>query len=320
MKLLEISVETDGEAAEAVSALFNQYGHGGAVVEELHAEDMSSPPVLRVKTFLASEDNAGRKKIEEALWHLGQIYPIPTPTLRWLSETDWTDAWKVGYKAQRIGRRILIQPSWLPYSAVSGQVVIELDPGMAFGTGLHPSTHLCLLALEEHVRSDQRVLDAGTGSGILAIAAIKLGAKHVVASDIDELALEVAHENLARNNVLPFVTLLKASLTPVTPLDWPVPASPVQVLDSDGFYRGAFDLVVMNILPEVIANSTSAIAACLAANGTFIVAGIIQTREEYVQQALSAAGLQVSQRLMRKDWVALIGGKEKERGTSHSAS
>jgi ribosomal protein L11 methyltransferase len=318
VKLLEISVEIDGEAAEAVSALFNQYGHGGAVTEELRAEDMSLPPVVRVKTFLTAEDNVGREKIEAALWHLGQIVPIPQPTVRWLAEADWADAWKAGYKAQRVGRHILIQPSWQPCSADPDHVIIELDPGMAFGTGLHPSTHLCLLALEDHVRPGQHVLDVGTGSGILAIAAIKLGARHVVATDIDDLALDVARENFSRNGVLPSVSLLKASLMPVTALDWPLRASPVQVLGTDGAYHGAFDLVLMNILPEVIANSSPALATCLATEGTFVVSGIIQAREDYVRQALSAAGLEVALRLVRKDWVALIGGKERRRSGNGS--
>lgn len=326
MKLLEISVEVDGEAAEAVSAVFNQYGYGGAVIEEVYpaqaalaplAGDPSATacdPVVRAKTFLPAENSATLARIEEALWHLGQIYPIPSPTVRWLLEADWAEAWKAGYKAQRIGRRILIKPSWQNYAAPSQQVVIELDPGLAFGTGLHPSTWLCLLALEDCLQPGQRVLDVGTGSGILAIAAVKLGATHVIAIDIDDIALGVARENLARNGVQEKVSLAKASLSPVTALDWPASEGSVAVFNADGRWNGYFDLVLMNILADVIAKSALTLAACMAPGGLFIVSGIIETREEFVRQALMNAGLAVRKRFVKKDWVALIGGKENRQG------
>lgn len=310
MQLIEISVEIDGEAAEAVSTVFNQYGQGGTVIEELHPENLSLPPIVKAKTFLSEENQAALSRIEEALWHLGRIYPIPSPSVRWLSEADWADAWKVGYKPQRIGRRIRIQPSWQPCEPRADQVVIELDPGLAFGTGLHPSTRLCLLALEDCVQPVQRVLDVGTGSGILSIAAAKLGAGSIVAIDIDDLALQVARENIARNGVQASISLSKASLTPPTTYDWPAPNGRVEVFDADGHWNGAFDLILMNILAEVIAGSARELARCLAVGGTFILAGIIQAREALVREALAEAGLGVRRRLVQKDWVALIGGKE----------
>jgi len=315
VKLLEISIRVDGEAAEAVSSVFNQHGWGGAVIEEL-PEDPSLPSQVVAKTFLTAEDNARFAKIEVALWHLSQIYPMPPPTTRWISEAEWQDAWKAGYRAQRIGRRLLIHPSWQQHRKGSDRVIVQMDPGLAFGTGLHPSTRLCLLALEDCLKPGFCVLDVGTGSGILAIAAAKLGASRVVALDIDDLALHVAKENVSRNHVQETVSLFKSSLSAAEPTSWPVCAGPVPLFDSGGEWRRGFDLILMNILPEVIAASAGAMESCLRPEGLFVVSGIIKAREDDVRAALATAGLCVSQRLGRRDWVALIGGKERGQGDS----
>lgn len=310
LKLLEISIHVDAEAAEAVSGIFNQHGLGGTVLEESQSEAPCSPPQIVAKTFLRAEDSACLARIESALWHLSQIYPMPPPTIRWLSEADWQDVWKAGYKPQHIGRRILIRPSWRPHRAQPDQVVIEMDPGMAFGTGLHPSTHLCLVALEDCLAPGDHVLDVGTGTGILAIVAAKLGASGVVALDIDDLALDVARQNMQRNGVQETVSLVKASLSDTESGGWPARAQSMPLFNASGQWDRAFDLVLMNILPEVIAASAAAMGSCLGPAGLFVVSGIIETREDFVRAALTAAGLCVLQRRKRKDWVALVGGKE----------
>jgi ribosomal protein L11 methyltransferase len=306
VKLIEVGVETDGEAAEAISAVFNRYSQNGTVIEEVWSEP-PAPPVIRVKTFLSVEQSCALPQIEQALWHLGRLYPIPAPSVRYLAEEDWAEAWKSDYKALRIGQHIVIKPSWQSYAATSDQVVIELNPGLAFGTGLHPSTQLMLEALERHVQPGDRVLDVGTGSGILAIAAIKLGAGNVVALDIDSLALEVARENVGRNGVQDQVLLQQASLTPASISSGPQNVPPV--FDVRSIWNEGFDLLLMNILADVIARSAEPIAACLAEGGQFIVSGIIQPQEEQVRQAFLAAGLSVVKRRSKKDWVALIGRK-----------
>jgi ribosomal protein L11 methyltransferase len=309
MRCVEISVQTDSEAAEAVSALFNEYSQSGAVVEQLWGDTPESI-TMRVKTFLPSQDVAKLQRIEEALWHLGQVYPIPAPSIRWLSEADWLEKWKSGYSLQRFGRHIVIKPSWQAYAAVPDDVVIELDPGLAFGTGLHPSTRLCLEALEDLVRPGQQVLDVGTGSGILAIAAAKLGAASVVALDIDPLAIQVAEQNANRNGVKETISLVQASFQGQKALGSATKTS--QALDACDNWGGPFDLLMMNILAQVIAQSAQAIASCLATGGTFVVSGIIESQEGTVRQAFGQAGLCVGERRTQKDWVAWIGGKEGE--------
>ncbi len=301
---IEISLEADGEVAEAVSAVFHEHSLCGAIVEELWSET-SQPDVVRVKTFLPTDQQASLSQIEEAVWHLGQIYPLPPLSVRRLAETDWQEAWKADYDVQRIGRRTVIKPSWQSYAAAPDEIVIELDPGLAFGTGLHPSTRLCLLAEEKHLRASDSVLDVGTGSGILAVAAAKMGAGRVVALDADDTALKVAIENIVRNRVQDTVSLQRASLCELSfgeELD-----GPVRTFNADGLWDGAFDLLLMNILANVIVRSAEAISNCLAADGVFVVSGITEDQEQTVRQALTAAGLTVLERSTQKDWVALVG-------------
>jgi ribosomal protein L11 methyltransferase len=315
---MEISVETDHEAAEALSALFYEYGHSRAVIEEMW-EDGAETPIIRVKAYLSPQQSATLPRIEEALWHLGQIYPIPAPSVRWLSEADWLEAWKSGFTLQRIGRHIVVKPSWQGYAAAPDEVVIELDPGLAFGTGLHPTTRLCLEAAEDHVQPGDRVLDVGTGSGILAIAAAKLGAAHILALDTDSMALQVAEENAARNGVDGVISLQRASLHRLAPQrsrehsDSPNKADGGNDLGAPSLTTASFDLLMMNILASVIIESAAAIAASLTAKGLFVVSGILESQEDAVSQAFVAQGLQITERRVQSDWVALIGGKESSR-------
>ncbi|UCC75514.1 MAG: 50S ribosomal protein L11 methyltransferase [Anaerolineales bacterium] len=316
---IEISMEADGEVAEAVSAVFHEHSVCGAIVEELWSET-SQPDVVRVKTFLPTDQEANLSQIEEAVWHLGQIYPLPPLSVRHLAETDWQEAWKSDYDVQRIGRRTVIKPSWQSYGATPDEIVIELDPGLAFGTGLHPSTRLCLLAAEKHLRASDSVLDVGTGSGILAIAAARMGAGKVVAVDADGTALKVAQENIVRNGVQETVSLQRASLYELSPGEGP--DGPVGTFNATGLWDGAFDLLFMNILANVIVRSAEAISTCLAVDGLFVVSGIIEAQEQIVRQGLTAAGLTVLERYTQKDWVALVGRQTrlgKERGHNDTA-
>lgn len=318
--ILEISVECDAEAAEAVSELFNRYNGGdydadseageasggGAVIETTGYDDFNEPIAeefrIVVKTYVKPGVRGDhiRKQIEEGLWFLSRIYPIPEPQFRELREEDWANAWKRFYKPLRVGRRVLLKPSWEQAEIAPEDIVVELDPGMAFGTGLHPSTRLCIAALEDHVRPGDAVLDVGTGSGVLAIVAHKLGAKTILATDIDPIAIDVAQENATRNHV---------------PLDVD-PGMTVQAGSVPTDMTVRFDVIVANILAEVLAKLFDAeygyppLAEPLKAGGVLILAGIIAERAALVIDAAQRHGCTLIDQKQEGDWVALVVRKE----------
>jgi len=286
---LEASVQADGEAAEAVSEVFNRYGRGGAVLSADFEDEFSDTAVVTVKTYLPLDEEGLKTKrcIEEALWHLSQIYPLPAPEFRELTEDDWASAWKKHYHLLWIGQRIVIKPPWQEYKPRPDEVVIELDPGMAFGTGLHPTTRMCLEALEEHLKPGAKVLDLGTGSGILAIAAAKLGAGSVLALDSDPLAVRAARANVQSNGVQDIVAVGLGSLDKATE---------------------EFGLVLVNILARVIIElAAQGLVNRVRPTGLMIAAGIIEEQEAEVAAALREHGLQIFERRQEKDWV-LVGG------------
>lgn len=288
MNLLEISVHTDGEMAEALSDVFNRLGQGGAVIEEMPHE----PRSLVVKTYLAIDEHieTSRRRLEESLWHLSRLYPMPEPEFREIKEEDWANAWKAHHPVQHVGERIIIKPTWREHVAQPHELVIELDPGMAFGTGQHPSTRLCLLALERMTLTDTRVLDVGTGSGILAIAAVLLGACDVFGCDIDKQAIEIARENAALNQVAEKVQLEVGSLG-----QW-------------AWGLGSWDVIIINILAPVIIELLHLARPLLSDTGRIILSGLIDSQAEDVCAKLAEVGLQVVAREQEGDWVMLCAG------------
>ena len=310
MDWLEISVTTDSEAAEAVVELFNRHGHGQAVIEipqdrfEYELETEALPASVIVKTYLPGDGSASQalRHLEEGLWHLGQVYPIPDPVIRELAEKDWAEAWKQQYQIQRVGQRTVIVPAWEEYAPSPREIVIRLEPGMAFGTGLHPTTRLCLQALETRCPVGGELLDVGTGSGVLAIAAAKLGANSVLALDADATAVAIARENVAMNGVDGRVAVRHATLPGGD-------AVPVYFLGDGDLHildTGRFDLILINILAHVIVSLAPALSARLAPGGTVIAAGLIDTQELLVTESFLAAGLRVVERAQQKDWVSLV--------------
>ena len=310
MDWLEISVITDSEAAEAVVELFNRYGHGQAVVEipqdrfEYELDPDPQPTTVIVKTYLRADGSASatQRRVEEGLWHLGQVYPIPEPVIRKLAEKDWAEAWKQQYQIQRVGRQTVIVPAWEQYAPAPGEIAIRLEPGMAFGTGLHPTTRLCLRALEAHCPQGGELLDVGTGSGVLAIAAAKLGARSVLALDADASAVAIARENVAMNGVDGRVTVQHGTL----PGGDAVPVHFVGDGDLALLDTGQFTLILINILAHVIVSLAPALSARLAPGGTVIAAGLIDTQVRLVTESFQASGLHVVERAQEKDWVSLV--------------
>lgn len=285
MEWLELSVMVSSEAAEAVAEVLSRYAPQGVAIEA-GPQGIAAGPVT-VRAYLPVDEQLAdtRRRAEEGLWHLGQILPIPEPTFRKVAETDWAEAWKAQLRVLHIGQRTVVRPSWLPYSPAEGEIVIELDPGMAFGTGLHPTTQMCLLALEEHVRPATRVLDLGTGSGILAIAAAKLGAATVLALDNDPQAVAVAQQNIHHNGVADRVQVQTGSLDQAT---------------------GHYDLIAVNILAQVIIEMLAdGLGARLAESGLLVLAGLLAEQEQKVVDALGRAGLTVCGRRQVEDWVGL---------------
>jgi ribosomal protein L11 methyltransferase len=286
MEWLEVSVTVENEAAEVVAEVLSRYVYRGVAIEA-GPEGWNAGPVV-VRAYLPADDQlqATKRRIEEALWHLGQIRPIPAPTFRPVAEEDWAEAWKERLDVLRIGQHVVIRPSWREYVPEPEDVVVQLDPGMAFGTGLHPTTQMCLAALEELTRPETTVLDLGTGSGILAIAAARLGAGRVLAVDNDPVAVKTARGNVVSNGVQGTVSVVYGSLADVP---------------------GSYDLVVVNILARVIVEMMQeGLANRVRPGGRLITAGIIADQEPEVVAALEQKRLALVERRQTGDWVCLV--------------
>lgn len=291
---VEISVEAEHAAVDDLAALLGRYCQGGAVVED-RPPKIARHPSRRaiVKGFLPASDEETRQKLEIALLLLSRNSPVSEPRIRVLEPEDWAESWKAYFPPRRVGERLVIVPTWHSYDPRPGEQIIHLDPGMAFGTGLHPTTRLCLLALQRLLTPAARVLDVGTGSGILAIGAAHLGAVEVHAIDIDPVAVEVARENVILNGVEDIVQVARATLG----------AYAGQVPRHDG---SGYHLVLANILAEIIAEMAADLAATLAPDGHLVASGIIADKADLVLAALEPAGLQIRERLQEEDWVALV--------------
>ncbi|MCB8981258.1 MAG: 50S ribosomal protein L11 methyltransferase [Ardenticatenaceae bacterium] len=299
---LEVSVITDGEGAEAVAEVLRPFAYNdGVVLEQLGDETNPAPDALEtavtVKIYVpeAEDTPSLRQRLEEILYHMGRLYPIPPPTFRQLKEEDWANAWKAHYHPFRIGKKIWIQPSWVQDGedsdsgdfAQPDDVVLVLDPGMAFGTGLHPTTQMCLQALEQVVVPGNSILDVGTGSGILAIAAVKLGASEVRAFDTDMLAVETTQSNAAQNGIHS-IQVHQGVLADVPVTTW--------------------DIVVVNILAHVIVAlfDHDRLLEYVAPNGKLILSGIIEEQLGVVETAVTHAGGHIIEKIQVRDWVCLI--------------
>ena len=298
---LELSVEADLEAVEAVSEILGRVASGGTTVEpafELVEEglgarvDPSQPAIVRgyVPATDPAAVEAATLEVAEALGHLQAfgLRSIGELQTRVVHEEDWADAWKAYFPVLRIGQRLVIRPTWREHEPSPDDVVVSMDPGMAFGTGLHPTTRLCLAGLEpladEGILDGAHVLDVGCGSGVLAIAAVLLGATSALGVDIDPIAIEATEANAARNDLTGRVSARVGSP--------PTGDPPV-------------DVVLSNLIAGVLVPLATALHDELRPGGTLLASGIFIDREAEVRDAFEAAGLVVEERTAEGDWVAL---------------
>jgi ribosomal protein L11 methyltransferase len=296
MKWVELSVETDPEFVEPLSQVFIRYGKGGVAVEELggHNPDEGEQPSGRgpvaIKTYvpLDSFTDDRRNHIDMAVRLVGHLGHVTELRERVLEEQEWQDAWKKHFYVLHIGERIAVVPTWRRYRAKASDVVVLLDPGMAFGTGHHPTTRACLELLESLVRPGMSVLDVGCGSGILAIASVKLGAARAFGLEIDPVAVESAKANVLENGVADSVRVVEGTL--------PHPEAPA----------GSFDLAMANISSKVVSELAPHLARAVAPGGTVVASGIIDGQSAAAMERLEQAGLAVVRRHESDDWVTLV--------------
>ena len=294
---IEVSVEANAESVEAVSELLARYGYNeGVAIEEPYQQDEDGDnleidptrPVI-VRTWLAVDArlNEQRAAIEQGLWHLSRIGGVGSPEYTERAEEDWANAWKEHFPILRIGRHFVVRPSWREYDEQPDDLMIHLDPGMAFGTGLHPSTEMCMLLMEDVDLVGKDVLDVGAGSGILSIGAIRAGAAHAVAVEIDSVAVRSLAENVGLNGMESRIDVVGGDIKEVL--------TPEQT----------YPVVLANLIARILADNAEAIASHVASPGVVIASGVIEEREQMVLDAFAALGFTVGDRKQARDWVAL---------------
>jgi len=312
MNWLEVSLTVDGELAESVADVFARFAPNGVMTEQgvkyIDDEDAGTPTgPITVRAYLEVNDHLEetRQKLEESLYYLGMIRPLPAVAYKHIADQNWMEAWKQHYKPILIGQRLLILPVWMD-SPEPNRVAIKIDPGMAFGTGTHPTTQLCLELMEKYfddrpqtidyesssiVHRPLTTIDIGCGSGILSIAALKLGTTKALGVDIDGESVKNSRENADTNGVGEELILGVGSVREILEGKFPFNKAP---------------LVIVNILAPVIVRLFDAgLADLIEANGAIVLSGILQEQEQNVIEAGQAKGLRMSERRQMGDWVAL---------------
>lgn len=279
----ELSITVPHEYVEPISYLFNRYGHS------LTTQPQGAGQVT-LRTYLDSHSRQRLARIQIGIRLIRAIQPLDELQIRELDDSqDWQNAWKQHYQPLPIGQRLIIKPTWLQLdeTAAQNRIIIELDPGIAFGTGYHPTTHACLEALEQLITPGMTILDLGAGSGILTIAALKLGAAAAVALDIDTQAITAARQNFRRLRLQNQITLAKGSV--------PHPAAPPQ----------SFDLAIANISARAIADRAPFILPALRPGATLIASGLLAAQQPEVDHAAQTLGFTPHQQWPRDEWLTL---------------
>lgn len=309
MKWIEVTIKTTTEAVEAITNILDDLRTGGVMIEDPkdfffqkkneldwdYVEEevfnkRNSEGVL-IKTYISEERNVMElvetiKQKVSTLTGFGIDIGEGSVSLGQVNEEDWANEWKKYYKPTKIGEKLVVKPTWEDYEVQDGDLVIELDPGMAFGTGTHETTTMCMRELEKYVTEDSKVFDIGCGSGILAIAAAKLGAKDVIAVDLDEVAVKVAAENVAHNHVQDSVQVLHGNLIDVV---------------SD-----KADVVVANIIADIIKILAKDVHSCMKEDAVFISSGIIHAKVDEVKESLIENGFEIIEVKTLGEWNAIV--------------
>jgi len=294
---VEISLQVSEELAEAVAEVLGRFTREGVVIEQAARqgnceEKAILEPEVRVYGYLfANGDIEDRKRhVQEALWHLGQIMPLPGAEFRIIQDENWMDAWKDQYQPMEIGQSMMIVPAWIE-SDFPGRIPIRINPGMAFGTGTHPTTKLCLTLIEDYLQPGMAVFDVGCGSGILSIAAAKLGAERVVAVDIDPASVQSAQENSTLNRLENQLAIAQGS---------------VSLIREGAFGNTQAPFVVANILSSVILGLfRDGLAELVAPHGLLVLSGILDHQADEIIHAVGSEGLMLVEKRVMDDWMAL---------------
>lgn len=324
MRWHEITIYTTEEASEAISHFMHELGAGGVSIEESgnlqrerdtslgqwYERPLNDIPEgdAEIKGYFSDYENIQPlvdqlKQFVFSLSDFGLNAGRAAFTVREVDEQDWAHAWKQYYKPVKVTDRLTIKPTWEEYIPSGDELVLEMDPGMAFGTGTHATTSLCLKTLEKTIRPGDHVIDVGTGSGILAVAAAKLGADHVLAIDLDPVAVSSANENVKLNGIEHKVTVRESDLLKVFQSD--------QNEQSKLGVKLPVRVVVANILAEIILRFIDDVYQVLDEGGVYVVSGIIASKELEVKAALEEKGFEVEHVEREEDWVVLIARKKK---------
>lgn len=317
----EFTIHTTEEAVEMISNFLHEAGAGGVSIEESgtlnkkrdtsygqwYEKPLNDIPegCAVIKGYFNEEVDVHeiRRELEPRIEQL-KTFDIDPGTYRFeqrtVNEEDWADAWKQYFKPQRVSERLTIKPTWEDYEPQSAaEQIIELDPGMAFGTGTHPTTSLCLRTLESVIQGGEDVIDVGTGSGILAIGAIRLGAQHVLALDLDPVAVSSARANVKLNRLEQRITIQESDLLSV--LDGNAPSLGVKL---------PVKVVVANILAEIILLFIKDVYEALMPGGVYIASGIWKNKEQVVEEALTVAGFTIEDKQRDEDWIAFVARRD----------
>jgi ribosomal protein L11 methyltransferase len=298
---LEVSLQVTPEQAEAVAEVLGRFTPEGVVVEQL-AKQNADPethmePLVKVSGYLFADAHLEEKKqrLEEALFYLGRIQPLPDPVFKRIQDENWMTAWKDQYKPLKLGGNLAILPAWAdnPYPE---RIAIRINPGMAFGTGTHPTTQLCLEMMEYRIAPGMDVIDVGCGSGILSIAAVLLGAGHAYGTDISAAAVQSSRENAELNHVSQKVSFMLGSVGDITSGSFGVAIAP---------------LVIVNILATIIMRLFDEnLGDLVSEEGGLILSGILDQQAPDVLQKAQHAGFSLVEKREIEDWVGLYFNKK----------